>query len=511
MSSFLVICGYNFLQSIEFPPLSIKKSLEEEILFSELKSFLSINSVKENLDFVKGFNLRRKRKFGIQQDLSIRGGSYEDNKVFINGTRINDPQTGCFNLKMPFTEQDLRFLKIFENKNPINFILKKPQGKGGIIKFKFGEHVLFSKLLSLNFSFMKSKNKISFEHKTSSGNRKDADFDIYNFVFYSLKKFDNFEIEFCYAYSRKKFGANSFYSSLFPFEAENTNQKFSFARTKLEGKNKIEFAGYYKRHTDDFVLKRENPSFYRNHHKRWGFIPRIKFKKINLCVENEWRKEKINNQRLGKAQRFEESVGIKFLPRNVGNFFWDFEFKESYLSSHKFLENFSTNFGHECFSDLKVKFNIPKDFRMPSFAELSGFSSVNLGSSDSKVCQKNLNFEEALEAKFKDLDFEITFFTKTQKNVIDWVRQTSASRWGIQNIGDLNPRGIEVSLSYNSLTLTYSFLDLNKENPFRFSKYIFRYLKHHLTLNYKFPFKIIEMFINLDFKNVYKFRFQEKK
>ena len=57
----------------------------------------------EIIEKVTGVDLKIRGKFGIQQDLGIRGMGFEQNVVMVDGVSLNDPQTGHFNLDLPFT------------------------------------------------------------------------------------------------------------------------------------------------------------------------------------------------------------------------------------------------------------------------------------------------------------------------------------------------------------------------------------------------------------------------
>ena len=71
---------------------------------------------------------------------------------------VNDPQTGHFSLEIPFTSADLKEAALDKNRQAISFVLKRPKEEGVLFTSVFGEHALFTNLLSANFAFKDIKN-----------------------------------------------------------------------------------------------------------------------------------------------------------------------------------------------------------------------------------------------------------------------------------------------------------------------------------------------------------------
>src|SRR5664279_780925 len=54
-------------------------------------------SLDELLRYLPGIEVQSRGAFGVQSDLSIRGGTFSQVLVLIDGVRLNDPLTGHFN------------------------------------------------------------------------------------------------------------------------------------------------------------------------------------------------------------------------------------------------------------------------------------------------------------------------------------------------------------------------------------------------------------------------------
>lgn len=62
---------------------------------------LPVGSLSEVLQLLPGLDVRTRGGLGMQSDLSMRGGSFDQVAVLINGINVTDAQTGHFNLDLP--------------------------------------------------------------------------------------------------------------------------------------------------------------------------------------------------------------------------------------------------------------------------------------------------------------------------------------------------------------------------------------------------------------------------
>jgi len=71
-------------------------------------------SIDQLLDYVAGIDIRQRGTNGTQADISIRGGSFDQVLVLLNGVNITDPQTGHFNLDIPLNLSDVSRIEILQ-------------------------------------------------------------------------------------------------------------------------------------------------------------------------------------------------------------------------------------------------------------------------------------------------------------------------------------------------------------------------------------------------------------
>jgi iron complex outermembrane receptor protein len=128
-----IICGFNvFRFSAQVAPDTLSVQLSDvEInatrtkLYSEMGRILTVidkdeiersavHSIDELLDYVSGLDIRQRGGNGVQADISVRGGSFDQALVLLNGINITDPQTGHFNLDIPIQLSDVSRVEILK-------------------------------------------------------------------------------------------------------------------------------------------------------------------------------------------------------------------------------------------------------------------------------------------------------------------------------------------------------------------------------------------------------------
>lgn len=497
----------SFAQEIALEKISIKKSLSErpaqglDYFFQKDIEDKPCFSLEEIIDYSSSVDLRKRSIFGLQQDVSLRGSTFEDTSISLQEIEINDPQTGHFNLEIPLTSADLEQIDIFKNSQRINFIPKRPKSEGFLLKTSFGQHALWEQLLSFNFPLGEVKNRLSCEHKISKGARQDTDFEIYNFSLHSLweDKNKDKEIEFLFGSTKKDFGADAFYVASRPHEEEHINQRFFSLRAGLkEELFNLNNTFYLRRHGDKYILDRHNPAFYTNYHTTYVYGLKSKLEFYNdLFLAFDIDRETIDSTNLNKRYRLRKGLSFGVKDREIGSFLFNFSGGLDYYEEWEYLENIHLGLGYLLKDSLKLGLSFDRIWRAPSFTELYYSDiSYNIGNSNLDI-QKSNNFEWGMDYFPNDSFIAgLAFFFRDQSDTIDWVKDVSTDAWQAKNVGDLDVYGLDFHSQVNfkdnilrQISLGYTYLDLNKDNPYNFSKYVFDYNSHKIVSGLAFDLK----------------------
>ena len=512
-----------FPDTVELEPLTVTKnylenSTESFDVFSEDDiKYLPVSSLEEIPEYSSSTDIRKRSNFGIQQDVSIRGSVFEDAYVSLGGVKINDPQTGHFTLEIPLTSADLEEVDIYKNAQRISFTPKKPKNKGFLLKSSFGQYALWENLMSVNFAFAETKNRLSIEHKISKGSRQDTDFEIYNFSYHSLWEKDDKDAEFLFGSTKRDFGADSFYSSRFRQEEEHINQRFFLTRFGLNEESfKLNNTAYLRRHRDKFILDRTNPAFSTNYSTTYvyGLKEELSFPNdmfTNLNVEEE----SINSTNMNKHSRLRKGILVGVSEKQFGSFLFDASAGTDYYYIWNYLENAHLGLGYLLKDDLRLRFSFNRLWRAPSFTELYYSDPANRGNPNLGI-QRSNNFDLGFDFFPKGVfSLSSSVFLRDQYNTIDWVRNNPLDVWQATNVGNVQAYGIDLSPQVNfkdcileKVSLGYTYLNLAKRNSFTFSKYVFDYDRHKIVTNFGFNYKglvanLISNFANPVIRNKY--------
>ena len=89
----------------------------------------------------------------------------------------------------------------------------------------------------------------------------------------------------------------------------------------------------------------------------------------------------------------------------------------------------------------------------------------------------------------------INAFLRKEKNIIDWVRETSSEPWRAENSGEVTVKGLDININYKpivrmykkfpipSVDLGYAFLNLRRDESSLQSKYLLGNPEHKFTLS----------------------------
>jgi outer membrane cobalamin receptor len=210
---------------------------------------------------------------GGQADLILRGGSFEQTLVLLNGFRINDSQVAHHNLDLPVSLDAMDSIEVLHGAGStlhgadalsgvVDFLTASPAAsslrlRAGGGSFGTNEESLLAALARRQWS-----NRLTASRNFSTGFMADRDYrnedaSVESWISSRLGVSDLF-----FAISDRAFGANQFYGSYNSWE--RTKGWFALARQELGGRTAVAFG--YRRHTDEFVLLRNNPAYYENNH-----------------------------------------------------------------------------------------------------------------------------------------------------------------------------------------------------------------------------------------------------
>ena len=440
------------------------------------------NSLNDLLESLAGFDVRSRGGNGVQADISIRGGSFDQVLVLLNGVNITDPQTGHHNTNIPVNLSEIDRIEILEGSGArthgpgafsgaINIVTGEKKESELRMQIDGGQYAFMSQSASANLSGERVSILASASHSQSDGYMRATDFNIDNFFLHSkirTKKIGIFGLHS--AWQKKSFGANSFYSPAFQNQFESVHAGLITADWKKSfSKSDLEVYASWRRHYDRYELIRDS-SFGRNFHRTDvpGAQAKLnyysKYGKTSTGIG--FRNEKIVSTVLGEdlEQPFdadfasgagspqytkgsERSSLYVFLEQmlHFEKFSMAGGIQAFYNSDYGTQWTGGLNVEHRFEGKLRLRAGLNSAVRLPTFTELFYKGAGYVPPTNSLAPEKALGFELGLQYG-EMLNFSL--FHRRGSAIIDWIKAAQADPWESANITEVNSLGAEFSIGW---------------------------------------------------------------
>jgi len=490
-----------------------------------------VSSLQALLEMTLNADIRQRGANGMQADISIRGGSFDQTLILLNGVNISDTQTGHHSLNLPVDMADIERIEVLEGagariygtnafSGAINIITRISSQKEIRAKLIAGEHNFYQTRAAISYPIGKIQNNLGITYKTTDGYITNTDFKSYQAFYQGKLPLRKLNLNLQAGYADKAFGANSFYTPKYPNQFEQTKVLFANLQMRSKGKVKLISNFYWRRHQDRFELFRNRPAaWYKGHNYHlthtYGFSSNLHFNSQigRTAIGLEIRNELIMSNKLGDLLEIERQVpgeidGVftKSKSRLNGNIFIEqsYSYKRFFVSggvsanwNSSFAWNFSPGFdaAFRVADKLKLFASVNHSVRLPTFTDLYYVGATNIGNTNLKP-EQAVSTEIGLKYLSRSTTAHVAVFRRFGSNIIDWVKSDSDSKWESKNITQLITSGVELSVNQRFtngfVRFNYAYISTDKESNSFISKYALDYLKHKFS--FVFQHKIYSNF-----------------
>ena len=505
-------------------------------------------SIEDLLSYVAGVDILQRGPHGVQADISLRGGSFDQTAILINGINLTNPHTGHYSFDLPINLSDIERIEIVQGPSSlvfgasafsggINIITKNDRVSNSYAKIEGGMNGLFGAEARGVYKHKQSLHTLSAGYKRSDGYIANSDYEIINLLWLSRFQINGSSLEFNAGLNEKAYGANTFYSAAYPNQFDDTKGIFMSVKGETNGKLKLIPHIYWNRHFDEFQLIREGtinvPSWYTNHNYHrsdvFGMNLNMQYASVYGITSfgGEIRNEGILSNVLGKPM--DRSIGEYTKSDNRTNL--------SYFAEHTVVHNMFTfslggllnyntaiidkfsfypavNGSFRATDNLSLYASWNKATRMPTFTDLYYTTATHAGNTNLEA-EESESYEVGLKYSHPFITASFASFILNGKNMIDWVKADADALWESKNHTKIGTNGVESTISFDlnkwmghsqpftSLTLGYMYIDQNIEESELISNYRLNYLRHKFTAALQH-----EVVNNLTFS--WKFRWQNR-
>ena len=510
-----------------------------------------VHSVDELLRYIPGLEIQSRGPQGSQSDIVLRGATFQQSLVILDGIRLNDPNTGHFSSYIPISPAEIDRIEILKGASSgiygseavggvINIITKSFAAKKNQVKKQLavsasaGEYGLFN--MQAGGSIQQGNTAVSggLLSNNASGQLQRGTRGSFhnNTVSLSVKQFigEAWSVSVRSSYDQRKFGAQNFYTT---FVSDTANEKvttqWNQARIGYQkNKHQVHLDAGYKTVKDIYQY---NPRSIANNNRS---------NLLQLMLTD--------NIRINDKTAF--STGIQFINKKIRSndrgdhdleqaaafFILNQRFNDLSLSP-SFRFDWTSNRGWELVPQVNISYHknnwqlrasAGKTIRDADFTELynnynkalvTGGSVGNPG----LVSERSINYEIGADlfaiSKFK---ISATAFQRRQEELIDWIttpysempRKENLSPTGTfalaKNIAKVNTSGLELDIQYRKtfspqqnvfVSMGILWLDTEIENT-RPSFYLSSHAKFLTNFNVQYGIRNF----TLTFNGIYKHR-----
>ena len=482
-----------------------------------------VKSIEDLLVYVANIDVVQRGGHGVQSDISIRGGSADQTAILINGVNLSNPHTGHYNFDLPINLSDIERIEILHGPSAllygsnafsggINIITKKHSDTKLVAKAEAGMYALLNTELRGATDLKNTSNSLSFGYKKSDGAIDNSDYNIYQALWQTRFWLKNVShLDFMAGYGEKSYGANTFYSALYPNQYDCTSQMICAVNGVFGGKGgKIKWMPQvcWSRHYDRFDLIKGRETG-RNYHRGDTYGANMTFRytsRIGVThFGGEVRREEIVSSKLGKPMKQAQGHYTHEDARTQTNSFVEhtlslpkFVFSIGTLANYNTLQGDKPRFypsvstAYKPFDAIKIYVTWSRSNRLPTFTDLYYTTETHLAN-ETLQAERSESFD--LGIRYRHPYFQVTFaaYLMNGRNMIDWVREPGEEKWASWNHTNIDKQGIETLVfiplqplagfwgSSSALTLSYAHMYQTCDSKGLESRYTLNYLRDKLT------------------------------
>jgi iron complex outermembrane receptor protein len=449
---------------------------------------LPISSIDELLKYLPGIETQQRGPAGTQSNIIIRGGTFQQVLVIIDGIRINDPLTGHFNSYIPLHPEDINRIEIIKGAasaiygsdaigGVVNIITNGLQQKNNhklSVGSKWGSYNSRSNNVWWGIQKEKWKLSVSSQQNKADGENLRGTTGYYNNSFYAANFnyafTSNWKLHILYANDSRDFNAQNFYTT---FKSDTASEIVKSNWTQM-GLSKqythkiVKFDAAFKNLSDRF---RFNPAGSFNENKTSLFVAQgsVQFTRNpnhQIVTGAQWIHKKIRSNDRGNHELAHGAaflIATHKLPKNI---FINESLRIDWDQSYGWIIIPQVN-GSWVNGNLTTRASVGKGVRDADFTERYNNynkSIVTGGSMGNPYLQAEKSWSYELGADYRmgpNFKWGATAFLRDQNNLIDWTptpypmmpRQSNLVITGnyslATNVSSVKTKGIETDLTYN--------------------------------------------------------------
>ncbi|HEY8483281.1 MAG TPA: TonB-dependent receptor [Longimicrobiales bacterium] len=396
-----------------------------------------------------------------QADLTLRGGTFEQVLVLVDGVRMSDVQTGHFDLDLAVPLDEVERIEILRGPasalygadavgGVINVVTRR--GRSGVTgRIEGGSFGTAGLSLSGGFGDDAFQGRIAGDFRRSDGHRPGTDYRTYQARAAVDARLGERTLRVDAAHAARDFGARDFYAPYPSYEETRTTTASLAWLAPQDARFSVEPRLSVRRHDDDFILVRDDPDLYRNVHTSWQLggevVARLTAAPgLRLAAGAEAYRDLLESTNLGDRRESRAALFAEGVAGGVGRAVLNAGIRADWHSEYGSFLAPSLSAALWPAAPLRLRASAGRAFRAPTWTERYYRDPANIGDPE---LQPERSWSAELGADFAPtpgLRLGLTGFIHAADHLIDWVRpegSPASTPSRAMNVEEATFRGIE--------------------------------------------------------------------
>ena len=406
-------------------------------------------SVNDLLKLVTGVDVRQRGGFGIQTDISIDGGTFDQVTLLLNGIDIGNPQTGHLSADFPVCISDIERIEVLEGAasrvyggqsfgGAINIVTRHDRERSVELSGRGGSYGTAEGEARFSHTIGKFSNHISGGGGRSDGGTLNSGWRKGQLFYQGDYEDKLLRLDWQFGFTKKSYGANTFYSANYPNQYERNRRIMTSVSAETKGRFHFTPQVFWNRSYDNFELI-HGSTFGENFHrtdvygiKAGGYLD---WKLGRTAASAILRHESILSSNIGKDAPPKGSRDVYLYSDNRTSISFSLEHNillKHWTISAGLMASMTSGIGQgfrfypgidiawRPASRWKLLLSYNKGFRLPTFTELYYKSPTHEGNRDLKP-EHNHSLSFGVQHWWSGAEVSAKAFYHRGTQMIDWV------------------------------------------------------------------------------------------
>lgn len=205
----------------------------------------AVHSINDLLEYAVGIDVRQRGEMGVQTDIAVRGGTFDQVTILVNGVNVSSPHTGHLSADFPFSPDEIERIEVIEGPaarifgtsaftGVVNIVTKSSTAERGKVStsvhLKGGEYGYGAADVSIAYTTrerggVKTSHHVSGGYSRSDGATPNSFFSNTHAYYRGCLRAPGVTVDGQVGYSYKPYGANTFYG-LSSTDQWESNERF---------------------------------------------------------------------------------------------------------------------------------------------------------------------------------------------------------------------------------------------------------------------------------------------